>query len=140
MDYKKFFSESINSLKKSGEYRIFRDIGRIAGSYPNAKFNNITKEENIIVWCSNDYLGMGQHPFVIEAIERAMKEIGVGSGGTRNISGTNLYHVALENEISNIHKEIGKVDQESRFLDESSSIKLIESSFPNSFNLFSIKI
>ena len=105
MDYKKFFSESINSLKKSGEYRIFRDIGRIAGSYPNAKFNNITKEENIIVWCSNDYLGMGQHPFVIEAIERAMKEIGVGSGGTRNISGTNLYHVALENEISNIHEK-----------------------------------
>ena len=105
MDYKKFFSESINSLKKSGEYRIFRDIGRIAGSYPNAKFNKITKEENIIVWCSNDYLGMGQHPFVIEAIERAMKEIGVGSGGTRNISGTNLYHVALENEISNIHEK-----------------------------------
>ena len=105
MDYKKFFSESINSLNKSGEYRIFRDIGRIAGSYPNAKFNNITKEENIIVWCSNDYLGMGQHPFVIEAIERAMKEIGVGSGGTRNISGTNLYHVALENEISNIHEK-----------------------------------
>ena len=105
MDYKKFFSESINSLKKSGEYRIFREIGRIAGSYPNAKFNNITKEENIIVWCSNDYLGMGQHPFVIEAIERAMKEIGVGSGGTRNISGTNLYHVALENEISNIHEK-----------------------------------
>ena len=105
MDYKKFFSNSINILKKSGEYRIFRDIGRIAGSYPNAKFNNITKEENIIVWCSNDYLGMGQHPFVIEAIERAMKEIGVGSGGTRNISGTNLYHVALENEISNIHEK-----------------------------------
>ena len=98
MDYKKFFSDSLNSLKKSGEYRVFKDIGRIAGSFPNAKFNDLIKKENIVVWCSNDYLGMGQHPFVLEAIERAMREVGAGSGGTRNISGTNHYHIALENE------------------------------------------
>ena len=105
MDYKKFFSDSLNSLKKSGEYRVFKDIGRIAGSFPNAKFNDLIKKENIVVWCSNDYLGMGQHPFVLEAIERAMRELGAGSGGTRNISGTNHYHIALENEISEIHEK-----------------------------------
>ena len=75
MDYKKFFSDSINSLKKSGEYRIFRNIERIAGSFPNAKFNDLIKKENIVVWCSNDYLGMGQHPFILEAIERSMKDL-----------------------------------------------------------------
>ena len=105
MDYKKFFSDSLNSLKKSGEYRVFKDIGRIAGSFPNAKFNDSIKKENIVVWCSNDYLGMGQHPFVLEAIERAMRELGAGSGGTRNISGTNHHHIALENEISEIHEK-----------------------------------
>ena len=105
MDYKKFFSNSINNLKKSGEYRIFRDISRVAGSFPNAKFDDLIKKENVVVWCSNDYLGMGQHPFVFEAIERTMKEVGAGSGGTRNISGTNYYHIALENEISQIHQK-----------------------------------
>ena len=78
MDYKKFFSNSINNLKKSGEYRIFRDISRVAGSFPNAKFDDLIKKENVVVWCSNDYLGMGQHPFVFEAIERTMKEVGAG--------------------------------------------------------------
>ena len=105
MDYKKFFSDSINSLKKSGEYRIFRNIERIAGSFPNAKFNDLIKKKNIVVWCSNDYLGMGQHPFILEAIERSMKEFGAGSGGTRNISGTSHAHIALENEISQIHEK-----------------------------------
>jgi 5-aminolevulinate synthase len=105
MDYKKFFSDSIDSLKKSGEYRIFRNVERIAGSFPNAKFNDLVKKDNIVVWCSNDYLGMGQHPFILEAIERSMKEFGTGSGGTRNISGTSHSHIALENEISEIHEK-----------------------------------
>ena len=105
MNYKKFFSDSIYNLKQSGEYRIFRNIGRLAGSFPIAKYDDLLKKENITVWCSNDYLGMGQHPFVFEAIERAMKETGAGSGGTRNISGTSQYHIALENEISEIHNK-----------------------------------
>ena len=105
MDYRKFFFDSIANLKKKGEYRTFKDIGRVSGSFPFAKNNDLKKNNDIVVWCSNDYLGMGQHPFVIEAIERGMREVGAGSGGTRNISDTNSYHILLEEEISNIHNK-----------------------------------
>ena len=131
MDYKKFFSDSINSLKKSGEYRIFRNIERIAGSFPNAKFNDLIKKENIVVWCSNDYLGMGQHPFVLEAIERAMREVGAGSGGTRNISGTNHYHIALENEISEIHEKESSLIFTSGYVANDSSLSVLGSKLKN---------
>ena len=127
MDYKKFFSNSINNLKKSGEYRIFRDISRVAGSFPNAKFNDLIKKENVVVWCSNDYLGMGQHPFVFEAIERTMKEVGAGSGGTRNISGTNYYHIALENEISEIHQKESSLLFTSGYVANDTSLSVIGS-------------
>ncbi len=127
MDYKKFFSNSINNLKKSGEYRIFRDISRVAGSFPNAKFNDLIKKENVVVWCSNDYLGMGQHPFVFEAIERTMKEVGAGSGGTRNISGTNYYHIALENEISQIHQKESSLLFTSGYVANDTSLSIIGS-------------
>ena len=127
MDYKKFFSNSINDLKKSGEYRIFRNIGRIAGSFPNAKFDDLIKKENIVVWCSNDYLGMGQHPFVLEAIERAMNNLGAGSGGTRNISGTNHYHIALENEISDIHEKESSLLFTSGYIANDSALSVLGS-------------
>jgi len=127
MDYKKFFSNSINNLKKSGEYRIFRDISRVAGSFPNAKFDDLIKKENVVVWCSNDYLGMGQHPFVFEAIERTMKEVGAGSGGTRNISGTNYYHIALENEISQIHQKESSLLFTSGYVANDTSLSIIGS-------------
>ncbi len=131
MDYKKFFSDSINSLKKSGEYRIFRDIGRIAGSFPNAKFNDLIKKENIVVWCSNDYLGMGQHPFILEAIERSMKEFGAGSGGTRNISGTSHAHIALENEISEIHEKESSLVFTSGYVANDASLSILGSKLSN---------
>ena len=105
MDYKKFFTNSINNLKDKGEYRIFKNIARQAGSYPIAKNKDIKKNNEIVVWCSNDYLGMGQHPFVIEAVERAIHDYGTGSGGTRNISGTNHNHIILEQELADIHKK-----------------------------------
>ena len=131
MDYKKFFSSSIDTLKKSGEYRIFRDIGRLAGSFPTAKFNNQIKKENIIVWCSNDYLGMGQHPFVFEAIERTMKEVGAGSGGTRNISGTDRYHIALENEISEIHQKEASLVFTSGYVANDATLSILGSKLKN---------
>ena len=127
MDYKKFFSDSINNLKKSGEYRIFKDISRISGSFPAAKLNDTIKRDNIVVWCSNDYLGMGQHPFVLEAIERAMKEIGAGSGGTRNISGTNHYHIALESEISDIHEKESSLVFTSGYVANDSALTILGS-------------
>ncbi len=127
MDYKKFFSDSINSLKKSGEYRIFRNVERIAGSFPNAKFNDLVKKENIVVWCSNDYLGMGQHPFILEAIERSMKEFGAGSGGTRNISGTSNAHIVLENEISEIHEKESSLIFTSGYVANDASLSILGS-------------
>ena len=131
MDYKKFFSDSINSLKKSGEYRIFRNIERIAGSFPNAKFNDLIKKENIVVWCSNDYLGMGQHPFILEAIERSMKEFGAGSGGTRNISGTSRAHIALENEISEVHEKESSLIFTSGYVANDSALSILGSKLKN---------
>ena len=131
MDYKKFFSDSINSLKKSGEYRIFRNIERIAGSFPNAKFNDLIKKENIVVWCSNDYLGMGQHPFILEAIERSMNEFGAGSGGTRNISGTSHAHIALENEISEVHEKESSLIFTSGYVANDSSLSILGSKLKN---------
>ena len=131
MDYKKFFSDSINSLKKSGEYRIFRNIERIAGSFPNAKFNDLIKKENIVVWCSNDYLGMGQHPFILEAIERSMKEFGAGSGGTRNISGTSHAHIVLENEISEVHEKESSLIFTSGYVANDSALSILGSKLKN---------
>ena len=131
MDYKKFFFNSINDLKKKGEYRIFKDIGRVSGSFPVAKNNDLKKDNNIIVWCSNDYLGMGQHPFVLEAIERAMHEVGAGSGGTRNISGTNSYHILLEQEISNISKKDSALLFTSGYVANQSSISVLGSKLKN---------
>ena len=131
MNYKKFFTDSIYNLKQSGEYRVFRNIGRLAGSFPIAEHDNLLKKENITVWCSNDYLGMGQHPFVFEAIERAMKKTGAGSGGTRNISGTNRYHIALENEISEMHNKEASLLFTSGYVANDSALSILGSKLEN---------
>jgi len=103
-NYKHVFSQAIERLHSEGRYRVFIDILRNKGAFPNARcFHGHNGPKPITVWCSNDYLAMGQHPKVIEAMEEALHDVGAGSGGTRNIGGNTHYHVDLEGELADLH-------------------------------------
>ncbi|MBI3707257.1 MAG: 5-aminolevulinate synthase [Proteobacteria bacterium] len=103
MNYDQVFAEAIAKLKAAGNYRIFADLERRAGAYPQAKFRGPQGAADVTVWCSNDYLGMGQHPVVLEAMHEALRSCGAGAGGTRNIAGTTHHHVLLELELADLH-------------------------------------
>jgi 5-aminolevulinate synthase len=102
---KKPFHNLIQRFKEEGKYRVFNDIVRERGEFPNALWYGPYNIKNIVNWCSNDYLGMGQHKVVIDAMHTALDQTGSGSGGTRNIGGTSHYHVALEHEIATLHNK-----------------------------------
>ncbi len=104
MDYQRIFQDAIDRLHQEGRYRVFIDILRNKGAYPNARcFAGHNGARPITVWCSNDYLAMGQHPDVIAAMEAALHDVGAGSGGTRNIGGNTHYHLDLEAELADLH-------------------------------------
>ena len=108
MDYDKIFSQAIDRLHAEGLYRVFIDILRNKGSFPNARcFAHHNGPQPVTVWCSNDYLAMGQHPDVIVAMEEALHDVGAGSGGTRNIGGNTHYHIQLERELADWHSKSG---------------------------------
>jgi 5-aminolevulinate synthase len=106
MDYEAFFTGHLRRLHDEGRYRVFAELERIVGAFPRARLHREGQSpRDVTVWCSNDYLAMGQHPTVVEAMRRAIDAQGSGAGGTRNISGTNTLHAALERELAALHEK-----------------------------------
>jgi 5-aminolevulinate synthase len=108
MDYEAFFTGHLRRLHDEGRYRVFAELERIVGAFPRARLHREGEQpRDVTVWCSNDYLAMGQHPTVVEAMRQAIDAQGSGAGGTRNISGTNTLHAALERELAALHQKEG---------------------------------
>ena len=129
MPYQHYFQQALDSLKIEGRYREFSDISRIAGQFPQAHHHQ--KDKDILLWCSNDYLGMGQHPSVIEALTTTAKDLGTGAGGTRNISGTNHPIVALEHELADLHQKESALLFTSGYISNETTLSTLAKILPN---------
>jgi 5-aminolevulinate synthase len=131
MNYQRFFEEAIDQIHAERRYRVFADLERIAGSFPKAIWRSNGEAQEITVWCSNDYLGMGQHPDVIGAFQNTAGKMGSGAGGTRNISGTNHPLVELELELADLHGKEAALVFTSGFVSNEASISTIARLLPN---------
>ena len=135
MNYDLYFEKIINKIKKEGRYRVFIDILRNVQNFPKAtKFNsNNKKSDQVIVWCSNDYLGMGQNSNVINSMKKALDTCGAGSGGTRNISGTTHYHVMLEKELADLHDKEAALLFTSGYISNEATLSTLASTLPDCY-------
>lgn len=130
-DYKSHFESALNALRAERRYRVFADLERQVGRFPRALMHRNGNSREIVVWCSNDYLGMGHHPKVISALKDAADSMGVGAGGTRNISGTNHPLVELEAELAELHQKDAALAFTSGFVSNEASISTIAKLLPN---------